>query len=61
LTALGLRVMEVEVRAAGASHAEARALLDQARAPRGSRPAPVHQSEEVRLAARWLERALRPP
>jgi len=60
LTALRLRIMDVEVRSASASPAEAQALLAEVRAPRATRPAPVHQSEEVRLAARLLERALLP-
>jgi predicted ATPase/serine/threonine protein kinase len=61
LTALALRTMDVEVRAAAASRSEARALLDDVHAPRGNRRARVDQSEEVRLAARVLERTLATP
>ncbi|MDP3154646.1 MAG: protein kinase [Archangium sp.] len=58
LTALALRSMFVELRAANASRTEAQALLDDVKAPRGNRRARVDQSEEVRLAARMLERNL---
>jgi serine/threonine protein kinase/predicted ATPase len=61
LTALALRNMTVELKAANASRTEAQALLDDVKAPRGNRPARVNQSEEVRLAARMLERLLRAP
>jgi predicted ATPase/serine/threonine protein kinase len=59
LTTLALRKMEAEVRLRASSTAEGRALLDEVRAPRGSRPARVYQSEEIRLAARGLEQALK--
>ncbi|MEW5739521.1 MAG: protein kinase [Myxococcota bacterium] len=58
LTALSLRAMDVEVRALSASRAEGLALLDDVRAARGSRPARIHQSEEVRLAAATLQKTL---
>ncbi len=58
LTAQALRKMEAEVRLRAASPAEGRALLDEVRAARGNRPARVHQSEEIRLAARGLESAV---
>jgi hypothetical protein len=58
LTAQALRKMEAEVRLHAASPAEGRALLGDVHAPRGTRPARVLQSEEVRLAARGLEAAL---
>ena len=61
LTALALRNMMVELKAANASRTEAQALLDDVKAPRGNRRARVDQSEEVRLAARMLERFLRAP
>ena len=61
LTALALRSMFVELKAANASRTEAQALLDDVKAPRGNRRARVDQSEEVRLAARMLERTLRAP
>ncbi|MBL8951690.1 MAG: protein kinase [Myxococcaceae bacterium] len=57
LTAQALRKMEAEVRLRAASPTEGRALLDEVRAARGNRPARVHQSEEIRLAARGLEAA----
>jgi predicted ATPase/serine/threonine protein kinase len=58
LTTLALRKMEAEVRLRAASPQEGQALLDDVKAPRGSRPARVNQSEEIRLAARALEHAL---
>jgi len=58
LTAQALRKMEAEVRLRASSPAEGRALLDEVRAARGNRPARVHQSEEIRLAARGLELAV---
>ncbi len=58
LAALDLRAMHVELTAGAASAAEAQALLDDVRAARGTRPARVFQSEEVRVAARLLERSL---
>ncbi len=61
LTAHALRSMFVELKAANASRTEAQALLDDVNAPRGNRRARVDQSEEVRLAARMLERTLRKP
>ncbi len=61
LTALALRNMTVELKAANASRTEAQALLDDVKSPRGNRRARVDQSEEVRLAARMLERLLRAP
>ena len=61
LTAHALRSMFVELKAANASRTEAQALLDDVKAPRGNRRARVDQSEEVRLAARMLERTLRTP
>jgi predicted ATPase len=61
LTAHALRSMFVELKAANASRTEAQALLDEVKTPRGSRRARVDQSEEVRLAARMLERHLRAP
>ena len=61
LTAHALRSMFVELKAANASRTEAQALLDDVKAPRGNRRARVDQSEEVRLAARMLERTLRAP
>lgn len=61
LTALSLRAMDVEVRALSASRSEGLALLDDVRASRGTRPARIHQSEEVRLAAAILQRTLGEP
>ena len=61
LTAHALRSMFVELKAANASRTEAQGLLDDVKAPRGNRRARVDQSEEVRLAARMLERQLRAP
>ncbi|GMU59094.1 MAG: hypothetical protein AMXMBFR34_08570 [Myxococcaceae bacterium] len=61
LTALSLRAMDVEVRALSASRAEGLALLEDVRASRGTRPARIHQSEEVRLAAALLQKALGEP
>jgi predicted ATPase len=61
LTAHALRSMFVELKAANASRTEAQALLDDVKAPRGNRRARVDQSEEVRLAARVLDRTLRAP
>ncbi len=61
LTALALRTMDVELRAAAASRAEAQALLADVGAARGHRRARVDQSEEVRLAARMLARTLATP
>jgi predicted ATPase len=61
LTALALRSMFVELKAANASRTEAQALLDDVKTPRGNRRARVDQSEEVRLAARVLERHIRAP
>jgi len=61
LTALSLRSMDVELRALAASRAEGMALLDDVRAARDSRPARIHQSEEVRLAAAILQRTLGEP
>jgi serine/threonine protein kinase/predicted ATPase len=61
LTALALRTMQLELKAANASRVEAQALLDDVRSARGNRRARVDQSEEVRLAARMLERLLRAP
>jgi hypothetical protein len=61
LTALALRTMQLELNAANASRVEAQALLDDVRSARGNRRARVDQSEEVRLAARMLERLLRAP
>jgi predicted ATPase/serine/threonine protein kinase len=58
LTALALRRMHVEVAAKDAGPKEARALLSDVRAARGSRRARTSQSEEVRIAARALEAAL---
>jgi predicted ATPase/serine/threonine protein kinase len=58
LTALALRRMHVEVAAKEAGPKEARAMLTDVRAARGSRPARTAQSEEVRIAARGLEAAL---
>ncbi|MDP3501058.1 MAG: protein kinase [Myxococcales bacterium] len=60
LTALALRRMHVEVAAKDAGPKEARALLSDVRAARGSRRARTSQSEEVRIAARALEAALEP-
>ncbi len=57
LTALALRALEVEVRAATATDSEVAALLEQVRGRRGARSALVDQSEEIRLAALRLERA----
>ncbi len=58
LTALALRRMQVEVTAKEAGPKEAKALLDDVSAARGSRRARVAQSEEVRLAVRALDAAL---
>jgi tetratricopeptide (TPR) repeat protein len=58
LTALALRRMHVEVAAKDAGPKDARALLSDVRAARGSRRARTSQSEEVRIAARALEAAL---
>jgi tetratricopeptide (TPR) repeat protein len=58
LTALALRRMHVEVAAKDAGPKEARAMLSDVRAARGSRRARTSQSEEVRIAARALEAAL---
>ena len=57
LTALALRKMLVDVYARAAGRAEVRSLLDDVRTPRAGRRARVHQSDEVRVAARELERA----
>jgi hypothetical protein len=61
LTALAVRGMFIELRAANASRTEAQALLDDVKTPRGNRRARIDQSEEVRLAARMLERNLIAP
>jgi len=61
LTALALRRMQVEVTAKNAGQKEARAMLTDVRAARGSRRARTGQSEEVRLAARALEASLATP
>jgi predicted ATPase len=61
LTALAVRGMFIELRAANASRTEAQALLDDVKTARGNRRARIDQSEEVRLAARMLERSLRVP
>ncbi|MBL8920400.1 MAG: protein kinase [Myxococcaceae bacterium] len=58
LTALALRRLHVEVVAREAGPKEARVLLADVRAARGSRPARTSQSEEVRIAARALDTAL---
>lgn len=60
LTTQALRKMEAEVRLGAATPDEGRALLDEVRLARGSVPAKVMQSEEIRLAARGLETALSP-
>ncbi|MER2565384.1 MAG: protein kinase [Myxococcaceae bacterium] len=58
LTALAIRRLHVEVAAKDAGPKEARAMLADVRAARGSRRARTEQSEEVRIAARALEEAL---
>jgi tetratricopeptide (TPR) repeat protein len=58
LTALALRRMHVAVAAKEAGAKEARAMLADVRAARGSRRARTGQSEEVRIAARALAAAL---
>lgn len=59
LTALALRRKLVAVLAKEATPKEARALLDDVSAARGSRRARTAQSEEVRLAVRALEAVVR--
>jgi hypothetical protein len=61
LTALALRTMYVEQKAANASRVEGQALVNDVRSARGHRRARTEQSEEVRLSARMLERLLKAP
>ena len=61
LTALAIRNMYVEQKAANASRAEGQAIINDVTSARGHRRARVDQSEEVRLAARMLERLLKAP
>ena len=56
LTTLQLRKMIVAVHARSVGRSEVKALLDDVRSPRGKRPARIHQSDEVRLAAKELEK-----
>jgi predicted ATPase/serine/threonine protein kinase len=58
LTALALRRMHLDVLGKEAGAKEARAMVADVKAARGSRRARTSQSEEVRLAARALEAAL---
>jgi predicted ATPase/serine/threonine protein kinase len=59
LCAQSLRKMEAEVRLEAATAEEGRALLDEVHTARGSHPARVLQSEEIRLAAMGLSTALK--
>lgn len=61
LTALAIRNMYVEQKAANASRAEGQAIINDVSSARGHRRARVDQSEEVRLSARMLERLLKAP
>jgi serine/threonine protein kinase/predicted ATPase len=56
LTTLALKRMIVSVHGRSVGRAEVKALLDDVRSPRGNRPARSQQSEEVRLAAKELEK-----